>query len=144
MEVLGSHFAQVLTGGTLVFLKGGLGAGKTTLVRGLIHALGYKGPVKSPTYTLVEPYSFASLTVYHFDLYRLSDPLELEYLGLQDYFHEQSVCLVEWPERAKGFLPEADILIAIHFDGEARQVEFVAQSESGRRTVLDIKIDVKQ
>lgn len=144
MEALGSSLALSLAGGTLIFLKGGLGAGKTTLVRGLIHALGHEGPVKSPTYTLVEPYAFANLTVYHFDLYRLSDPLELEYLGVQDYFQDHAVCLVEWPERAKGFLPEADLSIAISIAGEARQVEFVAKSESGHRLVLDMKVGVGQ
>ncbi len=144
MEALGASLAVSVTGGTLIFLSGGLGAGKTTLVRGLIHALGHEGPVKSPTYTLVEPYAFDDLTVYHFDLYRLSDPLELEYLGVQDYFHDHAVCLVEWPERAKGFLPGADIMIVFHITGHARQVELVAQSESGRRTLLDIEVDVKQ
>lgn len=144
MAALGSVLAEPLAGGELIFLTGGLGAGKTTFVRGLIHALGYEGPVKSPTFTLVEPYSFPGLSVYHFDFYRLSDPLELEYLGVQDYFQDQAVCLVEWPERAKGFLPEADILVAIRFDGDARRVELVAQSESGRRIVVDMKIDVKQ
>jgi tRNA threonylcarbamoyladenosine biosynthesis protein TsaE len=144
MAALGSALAEPLAGGELIFLSGGLGAGKTTLVRGLIHALGFEGPVKSPTYTLVEPYSFPGLNVYHFDFYRLSDSLELEYLGVQDYFQDQAVCLVEWPERAKEFLPEADILVAIRFDGDARLVELVAQSESGRRIVFDMRIDVKQ
>ena len=144
MQALGARLSVSVTGGMLIFLSGGLGAGKTTLVRGLIHALGHEGPVKSPTYTLVEPYSFEGMTVYHFDLYRLSDPLELEYLGVQDYFQDQAVCLVEWPERAKEFLPEADILIAFSFEGDARDVNLVAQSETGRRVLLDIEADVKQ
>ena len=144
MEALGSNLAKSVVGGTLIFLSGGLGAGKTTLVRGLIRALGHEGPVKSPTYTIVEPYAFADLTVYHFDLYRLSDPLELEYLGVQDYFQEQAVCLVEWPERAKGILPEADILIVFHYCADARQVELIAQSALGHRILLDSEVEVKQ
>ena len=144
MQAIGASLAKALEGGTLVFLSGGLGAGKTTLVRGLIHALGHDGPVKSPTYTLVESYAFEDLTVYHFDLYRLSDPLELEYMGVQDYFDNQAVCLVEWPERAKGFLPDADIEIVFRFEGEARDVSLVAQSEAGYRILLDFKADVKQ
>ena len=131
-------------GGGFILLTGEVGTGKTTLVRGLIHALGYEGPVKSPTYTLVEPYALEGLTVYHFDFYRLSDPLELEYLGVQDYLQDQAVCLVEWPERANGFLPEADIKIAFHFEGDTREVNLVAQSEAGRRILFDIEADVKQ
>lgn len=133
METLGGRLAQVCDLGVLISLQGGLGAGKTTLVRGFLHALGYEGAVKSPTYSLVEPYEFSRYDVYHFDFYRLTDPLELEYMGVQDYFQNRSICLVEWSERAKDFLPDADITIAIQFVGEGRRVELSGRSEAGRR-----------
>lgn len=139
MEALGARLGCTCKGlgatGLLVFLKGDLGAGKTTLVRGFIHAFDYKGHVKSPTYTLVEPYELSSFSIYHFDFYRLSDPLELEYMGVQDYFHTMAICLVEWPERANDFLPLADINIDIRFEGEGRRVKLVGLSETGHRIV---------
>lgn len=133
MAALGGRLALVCDLGVLISLQGGLGAGKTTLVRGFLHALGYEGAVKSPTYSLVEPYEFSRYDVYHFDFYRLTDPLELEYMGVQDYFQHRSICLVEWPDRAKEFLPDADITIAIQFMGEGRRVELTGHSEAGRR-----------
>lgn len=133
MAALGGRLALVCDLGVLISLKGGLGAGKTTLVRGFLNALGYEGAVKSPTYSLVEPYEFSRYDVYHFDFYRLVDPLELEYMGIQDYFQRRSICLVEWPDRAKDFLPHADITIDIQFMGEGRRVELMGRSEAGRR-----------
>jgi tRNA threonylcarbamoyladenosine biosynthesis protein TsaE len=137
MEALGAHLGCTCKGlgaaGLLVFLKGDLGSGKTTLARGFIHAFDYKGHVKSPTYTLVEPYELSRFSIYHFDFYRLSDPLELEYMGVQDYFHALAICLVEWPERANDSLPLADIIIDIRFEGEARSVKLVGLSEAGHR-----------
>ena len=109
----------------LVFLHGPLGAGKTTLVRGLLQAAGHLGSTKSPTYTLVEPYQCSNKKFYHFDLYRLADPEELEYMGFRDYIDEEALCLIEWPENGGDFLPEADLEIFLKYDGEQRIAEII-------------------
>ena len=109
----GANVAQYLQSGMTVFLDGTLGAGKTTITRGILYALGHLGTVKSPTYTLVEPYEHLSLTVYHFDLYRLGNAEELEYMGVRDYFTEHSLCLVEWPEKGQNMLPTADVVVQL-------------------------------
>lgn len=113
MERLGAQMAAQIKNLTLVTLHGPLGAGKTTLVRGLLRGLGHSGAVKSPTFTLVEPYSFAGVDLYHFDLYRLIDPQELAFLGLRDYLDGKGVCVVEWADRAQGVLPLPDVDIMI-------------------------------
>ncbi len=141
MEDLGAQLARASKSGLLILLQGELGAGKTTLVRGFIRALGYDGPVKSPTYTLVEPYSLGKLSVYHFDFFRLSSPEELEYLGLREYVHERAICLVEWPERAKGFLPSADIRVEIRIQGHERSVDLIPISDTGRATVQNLNVN---
>ncbi|MEK7262693.1 MAG: tRNA (adenosine(37)-N6)-threonylcarbamoyltransferase complex ATPase subunit type 1 TsaE, partial [Pseudomonadota bacterium] len=113
MEALGGRFASALGNLKLVTLDGPLGAGKTTLVRGLLHALGHRGTVKSPTFTLVEPYEIGSRRFYHFDLYRLNDPRELEFLGIRDYLAGSDLCVVEWAERAGRLLPAPDVAVMI-------------------------------
>ena len=104
----------------VIYLRGELGAGKTTLVRGYLRALGYAGSVKSPTYTLIEPYEIDDRSIAHLDLYRVTDPMELEYIGLDDVLRDVSLTFVEWPERGEGFLPAPDLIINLEIDGESR------------------------
>ncbi len=109
----GIQIGACLSAGMTVFLEGQLGAGKTTLTRGILQAFGYSGAVKSPTYTLVEPYEQLVTTIYHFDLYRLGDAEELEYMGIREYFDSGSICLVEWSERGLEYLPGPDVILAL-------------------------------
>ena len=116
----------------VIYLSGDLGAGKTTLARGLLRGLGYGGKVKSPTFTLVEVYEISRLYLYHFDFYRFSDPRELGEAGFREYFNSDSVCLVEWPEKAAAGLAAADVKILMQVDGSGRRVEIFAETEAGR------------
>ena len=135
MVSCGAGLAAASEPGLVVFLQGDLGMGKTTLARGFIQSLGHKGAVKSPTYTLVEPYQLKELQVYHFDLFRLGCAEELEFMGIRDYFGDKSVCLVEWPERGAGALPPADLVINIEREGLGRHLAFCASTVLGKLVV---------
>lgn len=150
---LGQKLASLCPPGINIYLYGDLGAGKTTLVRGLIQALVPGAKVKSPTYTLVEDYDIGANSpashnpnaighLYHFDLYRLADPEELEYLGGRDYFSADAVCLVEWPQRGKGWLGEADLEITLKYQTDGREVELTAHSDKGRLVSEKISAEV--
>ncbi|RLA44617.1 MAG: tRNA (adenosine(37)-N6)-threonylcarbamoyltransferase complex ATPase subunit type 1 TsaE [Gammaproteobacteria bacterium] len=139
MVACGAQLAAACEPGLVVFLQGELGMGKTTLSRGFMLALGHSGAVKSPTYTLVEPYRLAELQVYHFDLYRLGDPLELEFMGIRDYFTEESICLVEWPQRGTGVLPPADLVINIEREGLGRRLTLRAATALGSTVVTRMR-----
>ncbi len=129
---MAGRLSPVLSEGGLVFLKGTLGAGKTTLSRGIVQSMGHDGAVKSPTYTLVEEYCLPGTTVCHFDLYRLGDPEELEFMGIRDYLDgaalHPTLCLVEWPECGRGVLPEPDWVIDIQEVSEVGDSRLLAIS----------------
>lgn len=140
-EALASGVRSVADGrGLVIFLHGSLGAGKTTLSRGMIRGLGHKGAVKSPTYTLVEPYEFLQPPTWHFDLYRLADPEELEFMGIRDYLAPGNVCLVEWPERGQGVLPVADLELTLAAWEGGRELIAEYHSKAGQ-ALLDCLID---
>ena len=131
--------ASHLKSSFVLLLKGDLGVGKTTFARGFIQASGFSGVVKSPTYTLVEPYAISHQRMcYHFDLYRLGDPEELEFTGARDYFNDTDVCLIEWPEKAEGFLPIADWICEFSHAQDGRNLTVSATSDKGRRLMLQV------
>ena len=138
MLTLGEDIANKLSGGCVIYLIGQLGAGKTTLTRGILHGLGHPGSVKSPTFTLVEPYEVNGKRVFHFDLYRLVDAEELEYLGIRDYFVSDSISIVEWPEKGAGVLPKADLQITIDYKDAGRHVRIIANTDRGVRILAQL------
>jgi tRNA threonylcarbamoyladenosine biosynthesis protein TsaE len=128
---LGERLAKGIAPGRVLHLRGDLGSGKTTLARGLLRALGHTGRIKSPTYTLVELYSFSSLNLYHFDLYRFKDRTEWLNSGFREYFNADSACLVEWPERAGNLLSAPDLEVRLEFDGSGRRAFLETHTAAG-------------
>ncbi len=129
----GRDFSKSLRAGDVVFMHGDLGAGKTTFVRGILMGLGYNGKVKSPTYTIVEPYDLSQCNVYHFDLYRFVDPYEWDASGFNEYFNHESICIVEWPEKAGELLPDPDYDVELDLLNKNKQV-------NGRKlTIIEYK-----
>jgi tRNA threonylcarbamoyladenosine biosynthesis protein TsaE len=141
MSDIGAMIAKAVlaSGGAVIYLQGTLGMGKTTLSRAIIQALGWADKVKSPTYTLVESYDLEPLTVAHFDLYRLADPEELEFMGIRDYDQPNTLCLVEWPDRGLGILPKADLTIELTEHQSGRQLGFTAHSPTGEQLCAEIQ-----
>jgi tRNA threonylcarbamoyladenosine biosynthesis protein TsaE len=142
MQVFGEKIAQVIgqiNAPLLILLNGDLGAGKTTLSRGILNGLGHRGSVKSPTYTLVEPYDLEIGKVFHFDLYRLVDPEELYDIGFNDYLTESQLCMIEWPDKGGSLLPKADISLQINSNGSGRQVILTAQTSLGSQCVNELR-----
>jgi len=138
MRAFGARLLSACSSGGIITLQGNLGTGKTTLVRGALESLGVTTGVRSPTYTLVEYYPFEALSIAHFDLYRLADPEELEYLGFRDYLNDNTVCFIEWPERALGLLSEIDLEIGLDYDPEGRRLTLNGRSSWGREIVESI------
>jgi len=132
-EALGESLAAHAGPGMSLFLSGELGAGKTTFVRGFLRGVGWRGKVGSPTFTLIEPYEAGPVPVYHFDLYRLRTPDELEAIGFRDYFDGRGICVVEWPERAGTLLEAPDILVEIRTQGSGRAIALQPRTEIGTR-----------
>jgi tRNA threonylcarbamoyladenosine biosynthesis protein TsaE len=138
---LGSQLAAICSPPCLIFLQGDLGAGKTTLVRGLLGGLGFTQPVKSPTYTLVESYEIQDVPLFHFDLYRLQNPVELEHIGIADYFAIPSIILIEWSERALEQLPTPDLTCYIRATIVGRHILLTAHSEKGSQILQQLDPD---
>lgn len=136
-----ARLAKSLPQQLVIYLHGNLGVGKTTLVRALLLSLGHTGAVKSPTYTLVETYQFDALKIQHFDLYRLSDPAELEYIGIRDYITSDTICIFEWPQKGAGYIPNADLEITLEFATIGRRALLQANTAIGAKIIENIKID---
>src|SRR5262245_36285485 len=131
MLTFASELAKKTHKGTVIFLHGPLGAGKTTFTRGFLRGLGYNDKVKSPTYTLVEPYEVSGIPIFHFDFYRIDNPNELHHIGIQEYFTPNTICLIEWPEKGLDLLPKPDLACYIAFAENGRDILLEAKSENG-------------
>ena len=131
----GEALGRALQGRGRIYLEGDLGAGKTTLTRGVLRAYGHLGAVKSPTYTLVEPYELDDQRIYHLDLYRLADPEELEFIGGRDVLSDEAICIIEWPSRGEGWLPAPDIRLSLAVADQGRQVTLTSHNEHGERVL---------
>ncbi|MBF8778952.1 tRNA (adenosine(37)-N6)-threonylcarbamoyltransferase complex ATPase subunit type 1 TsaE [Pseudomonas fulva] len=140
----GARLAAITGGHGVIFLEGDLGAGKTTLSRGLIRGLGHQGPVKSPTFTVVEPYEIGEVRAYHFDLYRLVDPEELEFMGIRDYFEGDPLCVFEWPDKGEGVLPKPDLTITISPQTGGRSLALSPQGARGEAWCAALAAEFKQ
>lgn len=145
---IGTGLAEVVKSDTVqqalvVYLNGDLGAGKTTLTRGFVRGMGHVGNVKSPTYTLVEPYELGEWRVFHFDLYRLADAEELEYMGIRDYFNSDCCCFIEWPEKGVGLLAKADLIINIAYQDEQRIIKLQAETVHGEQVLTEFAEIIK-
>ena len=138
MQTLGSELAKLCPGDTIIHIKGELGVGKTTFARGFIQSTGHQGAVKSPTYTLVESYPFNNLTIHHFDLYRLSDAEELEFMGIRDYFTQQTIVLIEWPDKGGKLLPAPGLTINIDYKILEREVTLIPHTEATKNIIKKI------
>ena len=143
MSDFGARIARITRGHGLIFLEGNLGMGKTTLSRGIIRGLGHAGAVKSPTFTLVEPYEIGEVRAFHFDLYRLVDPEELEFLGIRDYFEDDALCLIEWPDKGEGFLPKPDLTITISPQDSGRSLTILSQGSRGEAWCAALALESK-
>lgn len=139
-QAFASALAQKLAPGLTLYLHGDLGAGKTTLVRAMLASLGYNGTIKSPTYTLVESYTLGTQAIYHFDLYRLADPSELEFIGIKDYLSENAICIFEWADKGIGYIPPADIEISLAFAQPGRKVSLIASTDIGLKVLQAMTI----
>lgn len=129
------ELAAAIDEGVIIFLEGQLGAGKTTFTRGFLRGLGFQDKVKSPTYTIVEPYDVSGKKIFHFDFYRVKDSQELDEIGIQDYFSPTFICLVEWPEKGVSRLPTPDLICHIEFKQDGRDLKIEARSERGKKVV---------
>lgn len=137
MVAFARRLAQALPSSGVIFLYGDLGAGKTTLVRNMLAALNYTGITKSPTYTLVETYTLNNIILNHFDLYRIADPTELEFIGIRDYLAGNNLCIFEWPQKGAGILPSADLEIHLDYKGAGRYATFIANSAIGAQIIKE-------
>jgi tRNA threonylcarbamoyladenosine biosynthesis protein TsaE len=138
MLAFGAALASVIPATAVIFLYGELGAGKTTLARGILRGLGYQDKVKSPTYTIVEPYEMPGQKLYHFDFYRLQGTQDLEFIGVQDYFESGAIILAEWPERGAGLLRDADLSCYIVPEAQGRNLRIEAQTPQGLQILKDL------
>ncbi len=141
---IGAALAAAVPAACIIYLEGDLGAGKTTLVRGFLQGMGHTGAVKSPTYTLMEPYQLNGRSVCHFDLYRLGDPEELEYLGLRDLLEQPVILMIEWPGQGAGWLPPADLTIRIQYAESGRRLDLIPETGAGEQIIDYINNELQQ
>lgn len=144
MQDLAMAFAKNAQSPLVIYLSGELGAGKTTFTRGFLRGLGYNGAVKSPTYTLVESYQFPNMEIFHFDFYRIHDAEELELIGIREYFHNNAICIIEWPEQARGRIAPADIIVNFEVVDDFRQLIFSTVTSQGDKIIQNLLQQYKQ